>query len=234
MLGDLGPWCNYFVAAIFFIVGLHLLGVIPSPFAGPSQVKLKQKGTARRLHTGPDLRTGTRPLHLRLYGTHARHNFPNGINKPALRNTTPADLRHRPLHHNNHRRNLYQPRPEISELERQISHHPNHPKNLRHPNHCRRTLANPHRTIVPQHYSPDKTTNPNKTPKRQRRDKPQKPVQFCPPRHYCLIKKNSTFYICLSDFLMRFERFETVSGTLSRSTPQPPPIRAAHVSKRCR
>ena len=31
MLGDIGSWGNYFVAVIFFIVGLHLLGVIPLP-----------------------------------------------------------------------------------------------------------------------------------------------------------------------------------------------------------
>ena len=44
MLGDVGAYGNYFVAAIFFLVGLHLLGVIPLPFAGPGQVKMKQRG----------------------------------------------------------------------------------------------------------------------------------------------------------------------------------------------
>ena len=44
MLGDVGRFGNYFVAAIFFLVGLHLLGVIPLPFAGPGQVKMKQRG----------------------------------------------------------------------------------------------------------------------------------------------------------------------------------------------
>jgi len=33
MLGDLGRGVNYFVAVIFFVIGLHLLGVIPMPFA---------------------------------------------------------------------------------------------------------------------------------------------------------------------------------------------------------
>jgi cytochrome c-type biogenesis protein len=32
MMGDIGGWGNYVVAAVFFIVGLHLLGVIPLPF----------------------------------------------------------------------------------------------------------------------------------------------------------------------------------------------------------
>ncbi len=32
MLGDVGAWGNYFVAGIFFLVGLHLLGIVPLPF----------------------------------------------------------------------------------------------------------------------------------------------------------------------------------------------------------
>ena len=32
MMGDIGGWGNYIVAIVFFIVGLHLLGVIPLPF----------------------------------------------------------------------------------------------------------------------------------------------------------------------------------------------------------
>ena len=44
MLGDIGRWGNYFVAAIFFVVGLHLLGVIPLPWSGPGQVNMKRRG----------------------------------------------------------------------------------------------------------------------------------------------------------------------------------------------
>jgi len=44
MMGDVGRYGNYFVAAIFFIVGLHLVGVIPMPWSGPGQVGLKRKG----------------------------------------------------------------------------------------------------------------------------------------------------------------------------------------------
>ena len=45
MLGDIGAFGNYFVAIIFFIVGLHLLGVIPFPFLrGASQPKMKKRG----------------------------------------------------------------------------------------------------------------------------------------------------------------------------------------------
>ena len=44
MLGDTGTFGNYIVAGVFFIVGLHLLEVIPLPFSGPKQAGLKQKG----------------------------------------------------------------------------------------------------------------------------------------------------------------------------------------------
>lgn len=46
MMGDVGRWGNYFVAAIFFLVGLHLLGVIPMPWSGPGEVSMKRKGLA--------------------------------------------------------------------------------------------------------------------------------------------------------------------------------------------
>ncbi len=44
MLGDVGRYGNYFVAAIFLVVGLHLLGVIPLPWSGPGHVNMKKKG----------------------------------------------------------------------------------------------------------------------------------------------------------------------------------------------
>ena len=44
MMGDVGRYGNYFVAIIFFVVGLHLLGVIPMPWSGPGQVNMKRKG----------------------------------------------------------------------------------------------------------------------------------------------------------------------------------------------
>lgn len=46
MMGDIGRWGNYFVAIIFFLVGLHLLGVIPAPWSSPGQVGVKSKGLA--------------------------------------------------------------------------------------------------------------------------------------------------------------------------------------------
>jgi cytochrome c-type biogenesis protein len=44
MMGDIGKYGNYIVAVVFFIVGLHLIGVIPMPWSGPGQVGMKRKG----------------------------------------------------------------------------------------------------------------------------------------------------------------------------------------------
>lgn len=52
MLGDVGRWGNYFVAAIFFVVGLHLLDVIPMPWSGPGRVGMKRKGLLAALVLG--------------------------------------------------------------------------------------------------------------------------------------------------------------------------------------
>ena len=52
MLGDVGAVGNYVVAAIFFLVGLHLLDVIPMPWSGPGQVGMKRKGMLAALILG--------------------------------------------------------------------------------------------------------------------------------------------------------------------------------------
>jgi cytochrome c-type biogenesis protein len=44
MLGDIGAYGTYLIAAIFILVGLHLLGLIPMPLSGPGQVGLKRRG----------------------------------------------------------------------------------------------------------------------------------------------------------------------------------------------
>jgi len=44
MLGDVGAIGNYIVAAVFFVVGLHLMDVIPLPFSGPNTTGMQRKG----------------------------------------------------------------------------------------------------------------------------------------------------------------------------------------------
>jgi cytochrome c-type biogenesis protein len=44
IMGDLGVYGNYFVAGIFFLVGLHLLELIPMPWSAPGRVGMTRKG----------------------------------------------------------------------------------------------------------------------------------------------------------------------------------------------
>lgn len=44
MLGDVGRYGNYFVAVIFFVVGLYLLDAIRLPLPGAAQPGMKRKG----------------------------------------------------------------------------------------------------------------------------------------------------------------------------------------------
>lgn len=44
MLGDIGAVGNYIVAGIFFIIGLHLLDVIPLPWSGAGGTQVKHRG----------------------------------------------------------------------------------------------------------------------------------------------------------------------------------------------
>lgn len=44
MMGDIGRYGNYFVAIIFFLVGLHLFDIIPMPWSGPGNITMKRKG----------------------------------------------------------------------------------------------------------------------------------------------------------------------------------------------
>ena len=44
IMGDVGRYGNYAVAAIFFVVGLHLLDIIPMPFSGAGGVGMRRRG----------------------------------------------------------------------------------------------------------------------------------------------------------------------------------------------
>ena len=51
MMGDIGPYGNYFVAAVFFVVGLYLLDVIPMSWSGPA-IRTERKGLLAALVLG--------------------------------------------------------------------------------------------------------------------------------------------------------------------------------------
>jgi cytochrome c-type biogenesis protein len=44
VMGDVGQYGNYAVAAVFFVVALYLLDVIQLPFSGPGGVGIKRRG----------------------------------------------------------------------------------------------------------------------------------------------------------------------------------------------
>jgi cytochrome c-type biogenesis protein len=52
MMGDVGRYGNYFVAVIFFVVGLYLLDILPMPWSGPGQIGMKRKGMLAALILG--------------------------------------------------------------------------------------------------------------------------------------------------------------------------------------
>jgi len=52
MMGDVGAYGNYIVAAIFLVVGLYLLGIIPMPWSGMGQRRIKCKGLLAALLLG--------------------------------------------------------------------------------------------------------------------------------------------------------------------------------------
>lgn len=52
MMGDIGQWGNYFVAAVFLVVGLYLLEIIRFNIPGIGQLKYKKKGVWAALVLG--------------------------------------------------------------------------------------------------------------------------------------------------------------------------------------
>jgi cytochrome c-type biogenesis protein len=52
LLGDVGSIGNYFVALIFFVVGLYLLEVISMPWSGPAGVNTQRRGAFAALLLG--------------------------------------------------------------------------------------------------------------------------------------------------------------------------------------
>ncbi len=52
MMGDVGRYGNYLVALLFFVVGLHLVGVIPIPWTGPGEAGMRRKGLLAALLLG--------------------------------------------------------------------------------------------------------------------------------------------------------------------------------------
>lgn len=52
IMGDVGGYANYIVAGIFFLAGLYLMGVLPSPWTRPARGNIKKTGILAALILG--------------------------------------------------------------------------------------------------------------------------------------------------------------------------------------
>lgn len=52
LMGDVGPWANYVVAAVFFVVGLSLLDVLPLGWSVPDSSRFRGRGLLAALGLG--------------------------------------------------------------------------------------------------------------------------------------------------------------------------------------
>jgi cytochrome c-type biogenesis protein len=52
MMGDVGPWGTWLVSAVFFLVGLHLLDILPMPWPSAGKVGIARKGMLAALLLG--------------------------------------------------------------------------------------------------------------------------------------------------------------------------------------
>jgi cytochrome c biogenesis protein CcdA len=71
MMGDVGRYGNYFVAIIFFMVGLHLVGVIPLSTSPVRAGGHEAQRLAGGVHPGSGVRHRPGSLHLCLHGADA-------------------------------------------------------------------------------------------------------------------------------------------------------------------
>ena len=104
ILGDVGRLGNYFVAVIFFIVGFCLLDILQLSFMG---------GVRARSH----IWNRTRPLHLRIHGSHARNCFQCRCDKISFRRYADRDVCPRSLFRYYSGWHIYRSCTTVSELE---------------------------------------------------------------------------------------------------------------------
>lgn len=88
MMGDIGGYANYIVAAIFFVVGLGLLGVIPLGWKKPENAGKKSKGLPAAfllgLIFGIALGPAPSPTWLQCLELHSRLEHSNRFTQPAF------------------------------------------------------------------------------------------------------------------------------------------------------
>jgi len=133
MLGDVGKFGNYFVAVIFFLVGLYLLDVISLNFIqAPDPSKVKKRGLLAAFMLG---------LIFGLHGANPGDHIQHGGNALTVRHPAVGFLRHWPLLCNRSGRHIYRSSAALSALERRIKRGHAAEEDLRYPGHSRRNLS---------------------------------------------------------------------------------------------
>ena len=117
MMGDVGRWGNYFVALIFFVVGLHLLGVIPMPWSGPGQVNMKRKGLFAAFLLGLVFGIALGPCTFAYMAPMLAVTFKLAETGAALRRVAAVRLRGWTLLGDRAGRDVHRSRPAVSQLE---------------------------------------------------------------------------------------------------------------------
>ena len=120
MMGDVGKYGNYFVAGIFFLVGLHLFDLIPMPWSGPGNIGLKTERDFSGIYPWIHLRRCPRPLHFCLHGPYLEHYISAFCIADVVWCPPPLSICRRPLFCYCSCGHLYGSGPTISELERTI------------------------------------------------------------------------------------------------------------------
>ena len=149
MMGDVGRYGNYFVAAIFFVVGLHLLGVIPMPWSGPGQVGMKRKGLLAALILGLVFGVALGPCTFAYMAPMLGVTFKLAATNILYGVALLAGLRRGPLLGDRAGRHLHRTGAALPELERAVQGGGRRQDGLRRAGAAGRRLADLHRAVMP-------------------------------------------------------------------------------------
>ena len=97
LMGDVGAWANYVVAAVFFVVGLSLLDVLPLDGASPDSTRFRGRGLLAAFAMGLIFGIALGPCTFAYMAPMLGVTFAVAGTHAALRRAAHCRLRHRPL-----------------------------------------------------------------------------------------------------------------------------------------
>jgi cytochrome c-type biogenesis protein len=156
LLGDLGPYANYAVALIFFVVGLHLLDVIPLPCPPAGPANFNRKGLLAALMLGLVFGLALGPCTFAYMAPMLALTFKVAAAQFGLRRAAAPRLRDRPLLRDRAGRYLDRVGGKSPALEQGCPRCAHPEKNMRLAGPARRPLAALYRAVV-QAQGPDES-----------------------------------------------------------------------------